>query len=290
MLGDSELDRPNALSVRYNTNTLLSGSNSPNFSAFGITPDILSEDSGFSDLLHPDTTGLDTDSLLNSVINGFASGFSGMGGAFGLNINNSNIDGDGSSGSTLDDLLNLIMGIVLLPMRFGYLFGALMEGTGALALGVGGIAQSVALGTKDIYLLIIAILQIIFKYFLCIMSFIMTTIGGCLFIHVFTLFFVMIYLFIMALIDGFNESTGIDLSPIADKIFEQIKWPDSITKICYSCFGTPVKLREVLADVGVLEDIGNMISYDFNNTMPQYMKPAIPLGTDALGLLDKAMN
>ena len=59
---------------------------------------------------------------------------------------------------------------------------------------------------------------------------------------------------------------------------------------CYSCFGKRVKLRDILADVGVIQDIGNMISNDFNNVMPRYMKPSVPLGKSSLNSLDKAMN
>jgi len=290
MLGDSELDKLASMSDQYNNyKTLLSGAKSPTFSAFSSTPDLNSDDSGLDGLLNPDTSGFDADTLTNRVINGFASGFDGMG-AFGLKIDNSKIEGDDDDDGLLAKLIKLILGIVQLPMRFGYLFGALMEGTGALALGVGGLAQSFALGTKDVYILIVAILKIVFKYFLCILSFIISTVGGCFFIHVATLFFVMVYLLVMYLLDMLNESTGIDLSPMVDYVMDYVKWPEPIGTICYSCFGKPVKLREVIADVGVLEDIGNMISYDFNNTMPQYMKPAIPLGTGAMGLLDKAVN
>lgn len=290
MLGESELNRLKDISDQYNSfKTLLSGARSPHFSAFESTPDINSDDSGLSSLLNPDTSGLDADSLMNSIINGFASGFDGMG-SFGLKVDNSNINGAGGSGNVLTDLIKLILGIVELPMRFGYLFGGLGTGTAALSLGVGGLAQSFALGTNDVYILIIAILKIMLKYIFCILSFVITTIGGCFLLHFITLFFVMLYLFLIYVFELINESTGIDLSPMVDSAFEYIKWPEPIGTICYSCFGKPVKLREVIADVGVLEDIGNMISFDFNNTMPQYMKPAVPLGTTALGLIDKAMN
>ena len=290
MLGDSELDKFGSMSDQYNNfKTLLSGAKPPKFSAFSSTPDTNSDDNGISGLLNIDTAGLDGDFLMNSVMNGFSSGFDGMK-SVKLNINHSNIEGDDDEDGIFAKLIKLILGIVKLPMRFGYLFGALMEGTAALVVGVEGITQSIALGTKDVYLLIVTILRIVFKYFLCILSFIITTIGGCFFIHVITLFFVMLYLFIMYIFDLINEATGVDLSPMVDNALEYVRWPEPIGSICYSCFGTPVKLREVIADVGVLEDIGNMISYDFNNTMPQYMKPAIPLGSDALKLLSKAMN
>ena len=104
------------------------------------------------------------------------------------------------------------------------------------------------------------------------------------------MFFVMLYLFIMFILDSFNEWTGIDMTPMLDKAVEYVGWPEPIGTICYSCFGKKVKLREVISDVGVIEDIGNMISYDFKNTMPRYMNPAVPLGTMAMDSLDKAVN
>jgi hypothetical protein len=51
-----------------------------------------------------------------------------------------------------------------------------------------------------------------------------------------------------------------------------------------------VKLRDVLTDVGQIEDAGNRIAYDFNNTIPKYMKPSVPFGKKSLKSLDKAMN
>ena len=290
MLGDLELDQLRGISNQYTDfKTLLSNAKTPNFSAFeSVTPDINSAKDGISGLLKPDTSGLDTDSLINSVLNTFASGMSEVG-SFKLNVRSSNEDGK-VDGSPLAQLLKLILEIVELPLRFGYMAGALSTGTVSLVVGVEGLAKSFALGAKDIYLLIIAILKIVFKYFLCILSFILSTFGGCFFIHLITLFFTMIYLFIMYLVDLIHKYIGIDFSEMIDQVVDYLSWPEIIQIFCYSCFGQKVQLREVIADVSVLSDIGDMISYDFNITMPRYMKPSTPIGNVALDLLDKAIN
>ena len=295
MLGDSELNNLDSISDQYNKfKTLLSGSAAPNFSAFAsdfATPETNTNQSknNFEKMLNPDTSSLNAEQLMDNVIGGFASAFSGAA-SFNITTNNSKLKGDEPDGGIIAKLIALIMNLIKLPLRFGHLFASLTTGTASLALGIGGITQSVALGTKDIYLLIVAILNIVFKYTLCIISFVLTTISGCLFVHVLTLFFVMVYLFIIYLADLFNDHTGIDFTSTIDQVVENIRYPDFINNTCYSCFGKPVKLREILVDVGVLTDIGNMISYDFNNTMPQYMKPATPLGNLALDSLDKAIN
>jgi hypothetical protein len=291
MLGDSELERQRATSSQSNrVSALISGAKSANFLSFNATPDMESEQNGMDAMLNPDTSGLDTDSMVNRVVGGFANAMSGMGGSFGLKIDNSDIKGNGPGGGLIPQLVQLILDVVELPMRFGYLFISMMEGSAALAVGVGGIVQSTALATKDLGILIVAILNIVFKYFLCIMSFIITTIGGCFIIHIFSLFFVMIYLFVMFIVDLVNETVGLDMTPLVDHLIQYIRWPEPIGTICYTCFGKPVKLRDIISDVGVLEDIGNMISYDFTNSMPRYMSPAIPIGNDAMKNLDKAIN
>ena len=82
----------------------------------------------------------------------------------------------------------------------------------------------------------------------------------------------------MAVFDKIRDNYGYDFSQQIDQAFEYIQWPKEIQLYCYSCFGEVVKVRDVLTDVGVLTDIGDMISYDFNIRMPNYMKPAKPLG------------
>jgi hypothetical protein len=290
MIGESELDRLNLFSDKNDSlKTLLSNAKSQNFSKFMPTPDMVSDTNGFAELINPDVySSTDADSLVDSVMAGFR-----------YNMPDTNklaskivkeIKGDAPSGGILMQLIKLILGMVEIPMRFGYLSASLLSATAAFGVGIGGLAQSIALATKDVYILIFTILHIIFKYFLCIISFTITTIGGCYFIHIFTLLFLMVYSFAIFITDKISEFSGMNFSPMIDNLMEHISWPSSIQMICYSCFGMPVKLRDVLADVGVIEDIGNMISYDFNNTMPRYMKPAVPFGKASLKSLDKAMN
>ena len=206
-------------------------------------------------------------------------------------INKSKISGSGPRGGILQQLIALIMGIITLPVRFGFLFNSLMNASVALSIGIGGIAKSFALGTKDLYILLFAILKITFKYILCIFSFVITTMyAGCIFIHPITLFFVMIHLFAMMLVDMIHDKFGVNFSFIVEYIEKYIKWPSAINTLCYTCFGKNVKIRDVLTDVSVISDIGKKISYDFNNVMPRYMKPSIPLGNNALKSLDKAIK
>jgi len=291
MLGDSELDQLKSFSNQYNEfKTLMSGVRPPNFSQFGDGDvDLNDLKDGLDDLLNPDKSGLNVDSLMKNVLGEFSSATSGLG-SVNFSSQKRKIDENKLSGGIISKLIQLILTIVEIPMRFAYLSMGLVQGTAAFGIGIGGIMQSIALGTEDISILIFAILKIMFKYFLCIMSFLLTTIAGCLGIHMVTMFFVMLYLFIIYLLDSFNELTGIDLTPMVDKITDQVAWPEPIGTICYSCFGQKVQLREVIADVAVIEDIGNMISYDFNNTMPRYMNPAIPIGTSAMDSIDKAIN
>lgn len=293
MIVEDDLNNLSNIADKYNLNnykTLLSNVKSPAFSSIS-NPDInLNQSaSNFGKTINEQIPSLDDGKLLDNVIAGFASNFASMK-SVSFNVNNSKVDGDGGSGDIITDLINLILGIIELPVRFAYLFESGLEASGALALGIGGLTQSIALGTKDLYILIIAIIKIILKYFSCILSFTITTLGGCALIHPVTLFFVMIYLFIMFILDIVKDKTGIDLSPSFDAMAENVKWPSFIQMFCYSCFGKRVKLRDIIADVGIIQDIGNMISNDFNNVMPRYMKPGIPLGKASLNSLDKAMN
>jgi hypothetical protein len=94
----------------------------------------------------------------------------------------------------------------------------------------------------------------------------------------------------MYILEKFNEKIGIDMTNALDQISEYIKWPDIIGFFCYSCFGKKYRLEEVILDVSLIEEAGSAISHSFNNTMPLYMKPAIPLGSMAMNFLDKAIS
>lgn len=296
MLSDSELDKFNDFSDKYdkfksfmNDGAGAAGGNGQNGSSQSSTPDIISGKGTFGKLLNPDTSSLNTDQLTSAIVGGFASSVSGMG-SLNIGVNTANIKDKKKSNGIIKDLIGLVKGIIQMPMRFGNMFKGLGTGTAALGLGIGGITKSVALGAKDIYLLFIAVMTIILKYSLCILSFTITTIGGCFLLHFITLFFMMIYIGIMYVVDKITELVGVDLSSMVDDAFVQVQWPSVIQLYCYSCFGKPVKLRDILADVGAIESVGSMISYDFNNRMPRYMKPAVPLGTSALKSINKAIN
>jgi hypothetical protein len=236
---------------------------------------------------------MDVDSITNNVIAGFSSTFPAAGRVMvaDFKINNSKIAGSGPKGGILKQLISLIIGILEIPMRFGYLFKSLTYSAGAFGLGIGGLTKSFALGTKDLYLLCITIFKLILKYFLCIFSFTITTMyGGCFLIHIISFFFAMLHLFVVFIVDKLHDYIGVDLSEIVERAESYIKWPSPIRLLCYTCFGKPVKIRNVLTDVGVFEDIGSKISHDFNNVMPRYMKPSIPLGRVALKNLEKAIK
>ena len=307
MLGETDLNKLDEISNKYNQfKTILStdgasGSNSTSTSAyqssslgsssFSDTLDINSVEDKFGKLLNPDISSfnLSEDALIKKTVSEFSSAISGMG-SLNINVNNSNIKNKKKSGGLLEDLINLIKGIVEMPIRFANLFKAFTLGTGALVLGIGGLGKSIALGTKDIYFLFVAIMTIVFKYSLCVVSFTITTIGGCIFVHIITLFFMILYIGIMYIADKINEYFGVDFSSTIDELVQPVKWPSAINSFCYSCFGKKVKLRDILADVGAVEYAGNMIYYDFNNKMPRYMKPGVPLGKSALNSLNKAIN
>jgi hypothetical protein len=273
-----------------NYKTLLSNVNSPQFSS-AFTPEINSDESlsNFGKTISDKVPSFDEGQILGNFINGLNSALSGTN-SIKFDINNSKIKGKRGTGNIIKDLINLILGIIKLPIRFGYLFKSGIEASGALALGIGGLSQSIALGTKDLYILLITIIKIIIKYFSCILSFTITTIGGCALIHPVTLFFVMIYLFVVFILDIIKEKTQIDLTSSFDSMVEKVQWPSFIQMFCYSCFGKKVKLRDLLADVGVIQEIGKTISNDFNNVMPRYMKPSAPLGKSSIKSLDKALN
>jgi hypothetical protein len=296
MLSDEELNKLSSISSDLDKyKTTLSSVKAPGFSFVSSSDiDINSTASDIGKSLNPDVSSLDADSLLDSVLGSFASSFSGIGKSGGIKIDNSNVKGKGGTGNIITDLINLIISIVQIPVRFAFMSKSLIEATGALVLGIGGLTKSVALGTKDLYMLVIAVLKIFFKYLSCIISFVVTTtIGGCFLIHPFTLFFTMIYLFIMFIVDKIHETFGINLASNVDESLDMILSFEFIKFIhtkCYTCFGKRVRLNEILADVSVIQDIGNMISFDFNVTMPRYMKPSEPLGKASMKSLDRALK
>jgi len=214
-----------------------------------------------------------------------------------------------SKGGLITQLLGIIKGVLTLPMRFSNMFQALTKSGLALGLGAKGLGESTVLGIKDIFLLIVAIIKVFIKYFKCMVSFTLTTIfGGCFIPHIITFLFYILYLIFPVTSFLLYSATGFDLDPYIDAFFEMIhkqddawveagtmpfnvtKWPEWINMWCYMCFFEEVHLKDVLSDVMVIKQIGDLITHDFNVTMPRYLRPAKGPATSAKQHLDAAMN
>ena len=216
------------------------------------------------------------------------------------------VDGDGPSGGILEQLVALIIGIAEVPIRMMYIGEGLVESTIALALSMEGLGQSIALAGEDLWYLIVAIAVVVWKYALCMISFVITTIAGCFMVHIFTFLISVLFLIFPLSAYVFEYVSGIDISPQIDEAFEKMhefdhiladytgmylmQWPDSINLVCYTCFGSPVKMKDILTDVWSIKSAGDMISYDFSVRMPQYMKNAVPPADAAGTAFNKAMN
>lgn len=216
------------------------------------------------------------------------------------------IAGNGPTGSIIKQLISLILGIVKLPVRLARIGEGLTKSSMALGLSVGGLGQSVALAAEDLWILIVTIASLIVKYFLCILSFTITTIAGCLVIHIITFVLSVLYLIFPLTAYVVEMASGYDLTPHIDYAFERMheyddnqaiytrvnlmRWPFLIELFCYTCFGKPVKLKDVLVDVWAIKSVGDLISYDFSVRMPGYMKAGAPLARSAGNAFDKAMN
>jgi hypothetical protein len=163
------------------------------------------------------------------------------------------------------------------------------------------------LGIKDIFLLIVAILKVVIKYFKCIVSFTFTTIfGGCFIPHVITFLFYILYLIFPITSFLIYSATTFDLDPYIDSFFEMLheqdhefskttgfyvmQWPQWINMWCYMCFFQEVKLKDVLDDVMVIKQVGDLVTHDFNVTMPRYLRPAKKPAVSAKQHLDAAFN
>jgi hypothetical protein len=253
-----------------------------------------------------DANKLNAEALMSKVLAGF-SGLRVPSSAFKTPKFGPEEKGDDDDDDIITQLIKIIMGVIKLPVRFGHMFQALMDSTTALASSVDGLGKSVELGTRDIITLLSALAGFIFKYWLCILSFIITTIFGCALVHVVSLAFSTLYLifplsaYVVAKMTG-----GFDIMPMVDAMFVKLheaddqlaqitgvnvmKWPELINKYCYTCFGKPIKFRDVITDVDAITEIGNMISYDFTKKMPRYMRPGIPPGKSALRHLDYALK
>lgn len=241
--------------------------------------------------------------LMDSIIPSFAASLANL--SFKLPAAGDKVE-DAETVSGIPMLIKLILGIIKIPVKFGYMFAALTQGTQALALSLDGLGKSTILGITDIFKLVMAILNLVFKYFLCILSFTITTIGGCFLIHTITFMIYVVMLIFPLGVYVIHYYSGYDATPIVDKGFEMLdkaddqqasvtginftKWPAPINLVCYTCFGKKVQLREVLTDFAAIKDITDLIQYDFTKTMPIYLKNGVPMGKGAMNSLDKVFN
>jgi hypothetical protein len=194
------------------------------------------------------------------------------------------------SGGLIAELIQILIAVVKLPTKFGNIYHALIDSGETLGKSMSGIGKSAYLGIKDIIILVVAIVKVILKYAKCILSFIITTTFGCLIIHILTFLCYILYLIFPISAYLIWTFSNIDMNPTIDSFFEMIdqadnqfeemvgfyltKWPHYIHMFCYTCFFQEVKLKEVLDDVMVVKDIGDMIQNDFNNKIPVYFRPA----------------
>lgn len=268
--------------------------------------------SDFSSYANDLDVGASAQSELNSALNNaqgqMNAAISGLSGSLNKikNVNTAKafnaINGAGIKGGIITQLISLIMGIITLPVRFAFMAKGIAEGSAALAMSVDGLGKSVALAGKDLWILLITIISLISKYILCIISFTITTVFGCAMVHSITFILSVVFLIFPLTAFFVEKFTGYDLNPVFDKMFEMMhqlddqiavytrvnlmRWPKPIELICYTCFGMPVALKDVLVDVWSIKTVGDMIAYDFSIKMPQYMKRGAPLAKAA----DKSIN
>jgi hypothetical protein len=223
------------------------------------------------------------------------------------NFGSENVDGDDDGDGIIKQLIKLIKGVITLPIRFTNMSLSLSFATTALATGIDGLGKSLVLGSKDIITLVSVIVKFVMKYIICIVSFVITTMGGCFIIHCFTFMCYVLYLIFPFTAYCIQMVMDYDINPHIDAMFEELRnadeylgqytggiyalrWPDPIQSICYTCFGKKVKLRELLIDVGAIQDVGNTISTHFTKVMPNYMRSSVPHGQRAMNYLDAAVN
>ena len=238
-----------------------------------------------NDILTPDLKNASPENIANSFMNNISS-FPTNRGQLNLQVDNKDVKGKHLKGGSLAKLMALVRSFMKLPRRFADLSKALVFGGKSFGLGIGGFFKSVGLAGKDIYILISAIVKVIVKYALCFVSFIVTTIMGCFFVHIISFIFIIVRMVVIFLIE---KITG-EPQEFVNAAFDKVSWPDSINKVCYTCFGKNVKISDLPKDLRVVQDIGDMIKHDFNVKMPRYMRPAKPPGRSALKSLDKAIN
>lgn len=190
-------------------------------------------------------------------------------------------------GDILSALISLVTGIIKIPTRFDKLLNFSIYSMNTVAVGTTGALKSAGLAISDTFLILIAFARIIVKYWKCILSGIVT-LPLCFIIHIFTFLSYVIYQVVEFIAELITPSTGLDIMPMVDNIFNQLKWPSPIYMMCYTCFGERRKMSDITRDLGMIQDLADKLDRDFNVRIPAYMRPAKPPATKAIANLNAA--
>jgi hypothetical protein len=210
-------------------------------------------------------------------------------------------------GGLIPTIINIVKMTLKLPTRFNNIFQAFQNSLMGLVLGIEGISKSFALGVYDIMTVLYNIFRAALKYINCIISFIIT-LPFCAAIHIISLFFYLVYLPFPIIGMLVYMATGFNLTPYIDYVFEMIdygddlfaewnglgihltKWPPLINRICYTCFGKKVKMRDVVGDISIIGRAGRKTGRDFSVVMPQYMRRSTPYLKRAIRNIEKVFK
>lgn len=202
-----------------------------------------------------------------------------------------------AKGGPIATIIKIVKMAMKLPMRFDKVFLAFQNTLMGSLFSIEGLSKSFALGVYDILMIFYNISRAVLKYINCIISFIVT-LPFCSVVHIITGVFYCIYMIIYAVIYPIDSiidlAKGPKLMPYVDYAYEMIdyaddifaewnglgihfaKWPPLINRICYTCFGKKVKVRDVFGDISVVGKSGKKLGRDFSVVMPKYMKRSTP--------------
>jgi len=196
-------------------------------------------------------------------------------------------DPDGFS----DSLIQLIVSILKIPMKFDMIFEGITSAGLALALGLEGAVKSSLLGVEDLVSLFTFLVSFFMKYINCIISF-FVNLPACFVAHIITCVASVLYLIFPLTAFIFKFGTGIDLMPMFESAFKRIsdgddmlagyigfhftKFPPAIIKKCYTCNNKVIKVNDILTDAAKLKTVGDKVAYDMTKRVPDYMRPATP--------------
>jgi hypothetical protein len=207
------------------------------------------------------------------------------------NNENVNVSTKKSKDDLLTGLFKIFIAVLKIPTKFDLIFNGIKSAGTSLALGIEGAIKSTFLGIEDIVLLVIALFTFTMKYITCIFGFFIN-LPYCFLSHIITCISSVLYLIFPFTSFLFWMGTGIELMPYYEIMFSYIdafddqfaeiagfhfaKFPRSIIKMCYTCNNKVIRLRDIIKDAMKITKVGNKINKDANQTIPRFMKPAMP--------------